>query len=130
MSIPTNNHQITLEQAITMTTLYRARKAQVLNPTFANVLNLSETFNRDIFDSLLAQPGAAGIRIYYGMDAGMSIHAILVAVNSNNEDILPPSPTGSTLATASANTNTDSGTIGQTGQTCPPICPPSSPLNP
>jgi hypothetical protein len=128
MSIPTNNHRITLEQAITMTTLYRARKAQVLNPTFSNVLSISETFNREIFDSLLAQPGAAGIRIYYGMDTNMSIHAILVAVDSNNKDILPPTSTGSTLAT-NTGASTDSGTIGELGTTCPPNCS-SSPLNP
>ena len=120
MSLPTTDHRISLQQAIDMTTMYRARKGQILNPAFSKVLGISETFNRDIFDALLAQPGAAGIRIYYGMDSTMAVHSILVAVNSNNEDILPSS-------TASA--TTDSGTIGESGQFCPPTCV-TSPLNP
>lgn len=121
MSLPTTDHRISLQQAIDMTTMFRARKGQILNPAFSKVLNLSETFNRDIFDALLAQPDAAGIRIYYGMDNTMTIHSILVAVDSNNNDILP--------ATSTSTTSTDSGTIGELGRTCPPYCV-SSPLNP
>ena len=122
MSLPTTDHRISLQQAIDMTTMFRARKGQILNPAFSKVLNISETFNRDIFDALLAQPGAAGIRIYYGMDTGMAVHAILVAVDSNGNDILPATST-------STSTTNDSGTIGEQGQTCPPYCVPS-PLNP
>ena len=78
-------------------------------------MGISETFNRDIFDALLAQPGAAGIRIYHGMDSTLTIHSILVAVNSNNEDILP-------ATTTSTSTTDDGGTIGESGQPCPPVC--------
>ena len=121
MSLPTTNHRISLQQAIDMTTMFRARKGQILNPAFSKVLGISETFNRDIFDALLAQPGAAGIRIYYGMDSAMAVHAILVAVDSNNQDILPATTTSTTA---------DSGTIGESGQFCPPTCGAPSPLNP
>ena len=121
MSLPTTDHRISLQQAIDMTTMFRARKGQILNPAFSKALSISETFNRNIFDELLAQPGAAGIRIYYGMDSGMAVHAILVAVDSTGNDILPSSTT--------TTTSTDSGTIGEVGQTCPPNCV-SSPLNP
>ena len=124
MSLPTTDHRISLQQAIDMTTMYRARKGQVLNPAFSKVLGISETFNRDIFDALLAQPGAAGIRIYYGMDNTMAIHSILVAVDSNNNDILP-----STTTTTTTTTTTDGGIIGEQSQTCPPFCT-TSPLNP
>ena len=120
MSLPTTDHRISLQQAIDMTTMFRARKGQILNPAFSKVLSISETFNRDIFDALLAQPGAAGIRIYYGMDTTMTIHPIVVAVNSNGDDILPTSTTSTT---------NDSGTIGEQSQPCPPSCI-SSPLNP
>ena len=121
MSLPTSDHRISLQQAIDMTTLFRARKGQILNPAFAKVLGISETFNRDIFDALLAQPGAAGIRIYHGMDSSLTIHSILVAVNSSNEDILPATTT---------TTADDGGTIGEQGQGCPPNCGAPSPLNP
>src|SRR6476469_3651883 len=115
MSLPTTDHRISLQQAIDMTTMFRARKGQILNPAFSKVLSISETFNRDIFDALLAQPGAAGIRVYYGMDSSMAVHSILVAVDSTGNDILPATNT-------SASTTNDSGTIGEVGQTCPPNC--------
>ena len=123
MSLPITNHRISIQQAIDMTTMFRARKGQILNPAFSKVLSISETFNRDIFDDLLAQPGAAGIRIYYGMDSTMAIHSILVAVDSTGNDIL------SATSNSTTTTTTDSEIIGEQGRLCPPYCV-SSPLNP
>lgn len=84
-----------------------------------DILPLSETFNRSDIDLLLAQQGTAGIRIYYGMDSENKVHAVLVPVNNNNEDILY----------AQDDTNDENSMILQEGQRCPTICPPASPLN-
>lgn len=116
------NQFISLQQAINMTTLYRSERENILASPYMgqNILALSETFNRSVFDTLLAKPGCVSIRIYYGMDPSLKVHAILVPVNENNEDILP----------ASSVALTDPGEdIGEQGQRCPEECPPDSPLN-
>jgi len=125
--LPENFHAISLEKAILMTTMYREKREQILTPQYqgSDVLPFSETFNRDAFDQLLSTPGCAGIRIYYGMDTTMKIHAVMVAVDNSNEDLLPVS-SGESLAGES----TDEPVIIEEGQRCPPICPEKkSPLN-
>lgn len=114
---------ISLQQAVDMTTLYRNMRETILAPEFKgqNILALNETFERNIFDALLAKPDCTGIRIYYGMDTSQRVHAIVVATNSNNEDILP------SAAGPLTGGNTD---IGDEAQRCPDDCPPPSPLNP
>lgn len=118
---PANAHFISLNQAIDMTTLYRADKEVILATDYQNqnILPNSETFNRNAFDTLLAKEGCAGLRIYYGMDENLKLHAIIVAVNAANEDILP--------ALASVIVNEED--IVEEGQRCPDLCPPPSPLN-
>ena len=121
-SLPTANaHFISLGQAIDMTTQYRSDKETILATAYQNqdILPESETFNRNAFDTLLAKEGCEGIRIYYGMDENLKVHAIAVPVNENNEDILPDHDT-------LTESNED---IVEEGQRCPPICPPPSPLN-
>jgi len=115
---------IPLMLAIEMTTLYRNQKEKILDPVYRdkNVLAKCETFDRDVFDALLAQPGCTGLRIYYGMDTGLKVHAIVVGVNSKNEDILP-------LGTGGDLSLTDEGSIVEEGKRCPDDCPPPSPLN-
>ena len=54
------------------------------------------------------------------MDEKREIHAILVAVNSNNEDILP------TDINKAENIEED---ILENAYKCPVFCPPASPLN-
>jgi hypothetical protein len=114
---------ISLDQAITMTTLYRQEKEKILAPDYQNqdILAMSETFGRDVFDALLAKPGCVSMRIYYGMDESLNVHAILVPVNSKNEDIVPPASIG--LGDAGRD-------IGENSARCPPFCGASSPLNP
>lgn len=122
--LPQNSHFISLEQAIAMTTIYRANRESILAPVYQgqDILPLSETFNRQAFDQLLGTPGCAGLRIYYGMDENLKIHAVIVAVNALNEDLLPPS---GNVPHVSGNGDE---VIVEEGQRCPPICPDSSPL--
>jgi hypothetical protein len=119
----TNTHFINLATAIEMTALFRAENENILAPAYQNqnILPLSETFNRHAFDTLLAEEGCEGLRIYMGMDAGMKIHAIIVGVNQYNEDILPS--LAANLVATSGNV------IAEEGQRCPVICPQVSVLN-
>lgn len=115
-----NSHLINLTTAVTLTTEFRSNRNSVLQTQFqsSDILPLSETFNRNDIDLLLGQTGCAAIRIYYGMDTELQLHAVLVGVNEDNEDILP-----STLL------NNGEDIIVEEGQRCPIICPPQSPLN-
>ncbi len=123
MSLPTaGSHFISLQTAIDMTDLYRSEKENILDAAYRHqgILALSETFNRAAIDALLNEQGCAGIRIYYGMDEGLKVHAILVAVDENNADILP---------TQVAMLQGGDKVIVEEGQRCPDICPPGSVLN-
>lgn len=112
---PQVNHFITLHQAIDMTLQYRKDMESILDPQFQNkgILPLSETFNREGFDRLLAQDGCQGIRLYYSMDEKLKLHIIVVGVNESNEDILVD----------------QDALIIESAVRCPAVCPPSSPLN-
>lgn len=136
------NHGIPLSQAIEMTARYRPFREAILKPEFQGMelLPLSETFNRAAFEKLLAQPGCAGIRAYLGMDAEKKVKLIFVGVNDANEDILPSKPIAASAAATSGITppgatadgdddDDDDGGVVEEGQRCPPLCPPSSPLN-
>lgn len=116
-------HDIPLSEAVALTTLYRQNRETVLDPAFRgqDILALCETFSRDLFDELLAEEGAASIRIFYGMDPSFKVHAVIVAADAAGKDILPA---GATLASGGGG-----GSIGEDGNRCPPICPPGSPLN-
>lgn len=117
-----NSHYISLTDAATMTAAYRSGRETMLDEAFRNaeVLPLSETFNRLAIDALLAQPGCEGLRVYYGTDEESKVHAILVAVTEDNEDILP-----SVLGVE----NSEEDIIVEMSQRCPDMCPPTSPLN-
>jgi hypothetical protein len=67
MSIP---HQITLEQAIQMTAIYRFTMPK-------GIVN-AETFDKESILMLLQQPDCVSFRIYYGRKKDNTIHAILV----------------------------------------------------
>lgn len=117
--LPTNSHVISLDRAKEMTATYRTNRETILLPQNQgqDILPLSETFNRQAFDQLLGTPGCAGIRIYYGMDEQLKVHAVIVAVNESNEDLLPAS------AAQAADEAIDDPVIIDEGQRCPPICP-------
>ena len=123
--MPTN-HFITLQTGIDMTTLYRQERENILAAAYKNqnILPLSETFDRAAIDAILGQTGCTGFRIYYGMTEDLLVHAILVGVNENNEDILPSSKN-----VLSDSATTDEAILEQ-GVRCPEDCAPPSPLNP
>lgn len=106
-------HQISLEQAIALTTRYR--KNPVSDAPF------SETYDAASVQALLNQRGSQSFRLYLGRKPDQRICTVLVAVDANGHDILPP--TG--LVTLSD----DEGIILEDAIQCPPICPPPSPLN-
>lgn len=117
------NNVIPLSQAREMTTRYRAEKENILADAYKgkDLLSLCETFDRAALDQTLALPGCVRLRVYYGMDAALKVHAILVGVNSSDQDILPPAGASAMLL--------DEGDVIEEGQLCPPACPPASPLN-
>jgi hypothetical protein len=119
-SLPSGSHFISLSAAIDMTSLYRTERENVLASSYRSqgILPLSETFNRDAFDTLLAKGECAGIRLYYGMDENYKLHALIVAVNDDNEDLIPD--------TSSETVSID---VAEEGQRCPDLCPPTSLLN-
>ncbi len=113
---------ISLQQAIEMTTRYRQNKAAVINPVYSgsDILSLCDTFNKAAIEALLAKPDCTAIRLYYGMNTDLQVRPILVAVNRNDEDMLPPA----TLDITTTGDDIVDDTI-----KCPPICPPPSVLN-
>jgi len=115
---------ISLQSAIGMTTLYRKEKENILQATYQNknILAISETFDKNQIELLLSKPGCEKIRINYGMDGELKIHAILVAVDVDNNDILP-------FIDHAKVTNSDDDIL-ENGVRCPPMCSPPSPLNP
>ena len=124
------SHFIRLEQAIAMTKTFRENRGKGVVPQAngLNALPLSQTFDRAAIDTLLSQPGCEKIRIYFGMDKGLKVHAIIVGVNEKDEDMLPNISTEISVT----ETNDDDGgsVVVDEGVTCPPFCPPPSHLNP
>ncbi|HXS55662.1 MAG TPA: hypothetical protein VN726_06035 [Hanamia sp.] len=117
------NNLISVEVASKMTALYRQEMPAILDYPFMeeNILPICETFDRTAFDALLDQEGCTSVRIYYGMSDDRKIHAIVVGVNSDNEDILPE--------TSIAGLSGSDTVIIEEAFRCPDYCPPKSPLN-
>lgn len=116
------DHQISLNDAATMTARYRANRDSILKTDLSglDVLPVCETFTASSVSAILEQEGVERVRVYYGMDSNNKVHAVLVGADSEGADILPESPT-STMETQ--------GVILEDAQRCPPHCPPESPLN-
>lgn len=108
---------ISLEKAAAMTADYRQNRENILGASYKNqnILCICETFDRGVFDDVLGQPDCVGLRIYYGMSSDMQVHAIIVGVNSFNEDMIT--------------TSRDVNLIIEEGRRCPFDCPPASDLN-
>jgi len=117
-----SNGFISLQQAIDMTTRYRQNKSAVIDPAYSgnDILSICNTFNKADIEALLAKPECAAIRLYYGMNEDLQVRPMLVAVDKNDNDILPPDAV-------------DDGAIGEfiadNTVFCPPICPKTSVLN-
>ena len=113
---------ISLQEAIEMTTRYRQNKAAVIDPVYSgnDILSVCDTFNKAAIETLLAKPECTAIRLYYGMNADLQVRPILVAVNKDDEDVLPPGTVDITI--------TGNDIVDDTVR-CPPWCPPPSSLN-
>ena len=111
------NQFISLQNAAAMTADYRSNRETILAAGYKNqnILCVCETFDRGVFDDVLAQTGCVGLRIYYGMDSSKQVHAIIVGVNSSNEDMI--------------SSQSDTNLIIEEGRRCPFDCPPASDLN-
>lgn len=117
-----NSHLISLSTATDLTDRYRSNRNSILQTSYqsSDLLPLSETFNVQDINLLTSQEGCEAIRIYYGMTENLQVHAILVAVDEENADILPD---------PQESLNAEENIILEEGQRCPSICPPESPLN-
>ena len=109
-----NKHEISLQTAIEMTNRYRQNQPADFP--------VCETFEAEAVSKLLSAEGCAFLRIYYGMKEEMQAHAILVAVNASNEDILP--------SVHASQVPVDDPVILDDGYRSPPACPKPSPLYP
>lgn len=118
-------HFISLPQATALTARYRAYREAILADLYQgqNILPLSETFDRQAFDFVLAQPGCSAIRAYYGMDEDYRVHLVVVGVDAEDRDILPVA----TLRRTDEEEE-ETGIIDRSIR-CPEFCPPSSGLN-
>lgn len=137
------SHIIPLSTAKQMIEKYNLERNSILEPQYKgqDVLAICETFNRADIDAVLRQRDCVAIRIYYGMDASNKVHAIIVGVNSNDQDIVPS--TGSVTSTAAREMggsgsegvnqslegeDPEPGLILEMARRCPTDCPPSSSL--
>jgi len=101
-TVQTTGQAISLTEAAGLTAQYRAQ-----NPS-APLANL---FGSNIIMQVLSQPGAVGIRIYYGLSTGTTgLQLVLVGVDVNGNDIVP-------------------GVYGDRSEICPPMCSTSNPIN-
>ncbi|GAB4093290.1 Hint domain-containing protein [Flaviaesturariibacter terrae] len=108
------NHEIDLQTAVNMTTLYRQNRDKMMAADFSGAMPFSETFDVSAFQTLLDQ-NPTQIRVYYGMNSDNSIHAIFVGVDDKGNDMFPGQPLD--------------GKIMDNGMRCPLNCPPASALN-
>ncbi|WP_207491800.1 hypothetical protein [Aridibaculum aurantiacum] len=117
-------HLIPFEQAIAMTQTYRQQKDNILQEQYRKeaLLPLCETFDKKSVEALLSQAGCESLRIYYGMQQDLSVHAILVGVDADGNDMLP----AAVLQGGDAENN---GELLEDAQRCPINCPSPSPLN-
>jgi len=109
------NHFIDLKRAIELTSIYRNNKGSMVTPDFSESLHISETVDAAAIKAILDQPGYVKFRSYFGMDEEKKICLIFVGVNANDEDMVEGVHA--------------QGVLVEYGKTCPPLCPPASPLN-
>lgn len=111
---------ITNKEARILMDAYRKVRESMLQSEYKgkDTLSVCETFEKDQIQTILDKPGAQGLRIYYGMDTTLKVHAILCAVDATGKDILSDAGAGISL--------TDGSDTLEEGKRCPPDCPPPS----
>jgi hypothetical protein len=85
-------HQISKDKALAMLKAYDRNRDSLLRGRWAGdtlVMPISETFNLNAVDSLVNQPGIAGLRAYLAMDpVTRKIKMIFVGVNKEGKDVV------------------------------------------
>jgi hypothetical protein len=75
-----NSHAITLTEAVTMTHDYQ-------NDSTFTGMTVSGKYDASVFEDLLAQNGAAGIRIYFAKNSAGTLTTVLVATDDSGNDL-------------------------------------------
>jgi hypothetical protein len=119
---PPGSNFITLTQFLQMKQLYATNSQLILELPYQNqnILVTSETFNVDVINAIASVMGCAGLRIYYGMDASNKVHAMLIAVDAEGNDLLPIDANVKFAGVRSAGDG--GGVIVEEAQRCPPTC--------
>ncbi len=94
------DHKISLAEATDLTKRFRKEHAKDAHGGF---------FHREAFDTLLKQPGCAGIRIYRGKAEKGTHHFVVVGVDGEGRDLVD-------------------GGVMEREAPCPPFCDQASPL--
>lgn len=76
---PKRDHKIPLDAAAALTRRYRDGAGKGAQ--------LAGMFPRDVFETLLAEAGCAGVRIYYGQSETGSREIVLVGVDGDGNDM-------------------------------------------
>lgn len=107
------SHFINRGKAEEMILRYKDMKDKVLATTYLNreILASSESFDRAAISGLMAQTNCSKLRIHFGMDTDLKIHAIMVAVDDSGNEIIPDDPDAITEQ------------IVENGSRCPTVCP-------
>lgn len=126
-----NLHRIPLAKAKDMTLRYQQNRNAILKDEYAgkNVLAICETFSKESFDAFFTNDQCKGIRIYYGMNSDMLVHAIIVGVDDQDRDMLPVGSSSLLRATADGDGDDEDPPILEEGHRCPEECPPPPGLN-
>jgi hypothetical protein len=118
-----NNHSISLAEAKRMTKKFRDQKDNIVKDEHKgkHLIPFCESFDRAPFEKLLQREDCKGVRIYYGMkDSDQRLHAIIVGIDSQGNDILPIE--GTVMDGLEP-------IIIEDGKTCPEFCPTGAGLN-
>lgn len=124
------DHRISKASAIAMTKRFRNGRGRIVKPGLKaeSILPTCETFDRNGFDLLLAQPGCAGVRAYYAMNEQDQVHLVFVAVDANGKDILTATTSEKQLESISGDATNDAVLLDNSSR-CPEYCPEPSELN-
>jgi len=119
------SHRIPLDQAKAMVFRYADNMDDILKPELEkqNILPISETFRKEAILEYFSKDFVDQIRIYYGMSEDLQIHAILVGVDKDGNDILPNTPLPPGHAHPPGGDG-DDGEIFEDAVRCPSTCPP------
>jgi hypothetical protein len=107
---------IDFSDAQAMVQRYQGMRDEILDTQYQsqNILAISETFSKSHVQTLLNHIDCEEIRIYYGMDENLKIHAILVGVDQDDNDIVDTNPSQPVFE------------ILEESRRCPDNCPPGS----